>query len=62
MVCSCKARPTTACTRLPTARFIRGYAPATTPLIGVGLAGPAAGEAEALGAVLNPPLDQISVL
>jgi len=42
---------TTACTRLPTARFIRHTLLATMPVIGISLAGPAAGEAEALGSL-----------
>ena len=37
-----------ACTRLSTARFFRGYAPAKTLVSVASLAGPAAGEAEAL--------------
>jgi len=44
------SRPTTACTRLPTARFFKGQAPATMSLVEVGLADSAAGEAEALEA------------
>ena len=43
-----KGGPPTACTRLPTARFIKNTVPAKMPMIGDSLAGPAAGEAEAL--------------
>jgi len=39
-------RPTTACTRLPNSRFSRGQAAATMPVVGVGLVGSVAGEAE----------------
>ena len=44
-----QGRPTTACTRLPAARFFNHSLPAKMPVLGVSLAGPAAGEAEALG-------------
>ena len=41
-------RPTTmACTRLPTNRFVNHTFPATMPVVGVGLAGSAAGKAKA---------------
>jgi len=39
-------RPTTVCSRLATARFFKGFAPAKVLYNEVGLAGPAAGEAE----------------
>jgi hypothetical protein len=39
-----KSRLTSACTRLPTALFFKGYAPAKTPLVGSSLAGPVAGK------------------
>jgi len=42
------SRPTSGCTRLPTARFIKGSAPTTTLLIEGSLAGPAAREPQAL--------------
>jgi hypothetical protein len=48
--------PTTACTRLPFARYIKGQASASLRLIGDSLAGPAAGEAEALAR--NPCAEQ----
>jgi len=42
-------RLTSACTGLPTARFFKGYAPTTTLLIEIGLAGSAAGETRGYG-------------
>jgi hypothetical protein len=44
-----KSQLTSACTRLPTARFFKGSAPAKMPLVEGSLAGPAAGNARALG-------------
>jgi hypothetical protein len=44
-----KGRPTTACSRPPTARIINHALPAKKPLVEVSLAGPAAADAEALG-------------
>ena len=49
----CGARPTSGCTRLPTAQFINGSAPTTTPLIEGSLAGSAAGNAQRWAVVVN---------
>jgi hypothetical protein len=47
-MCPEKIRPTTACSRPPTARFINHILPAKMPLIESSFAGPASADAEAL--------------
>jgi len=44
-----KGRPTSVCTRQPTARFFKGYAPTKMPLVEGSLARPVAGETRPLG-------------
>jgi hypothetical protein len=41
----CKIRPTSACTRPPTALFFKGHAPAKALVIEACLAGPVSGDA-----------------
>jgi hypothetical protein len=53
--------PTTACTRLPTARIVKHTLPANKPLVGGCLAGPAAGEAEALAGMAPSTLLTIAL-